>query len=560
MAADSHVQQYIISFKFDKTVKKLEETQSKLKKSEERLAKLEQTRATNLEKVKNSVKRTALWKDKYVDKAERAAQVEFKMAVRAAKTADKVRNIVAQERQRLRVSKKQSAELKKQNFLLQKMNSSSKQLAGNMVSAFAVSAGVGGIVKTGQDFQAVENTMLAISDNTEDAARNFKFARDEAYRLGADFTGTAKGYAKLLAASKGQISKKESENLLTGILEAGTVLGISADEQTRTIRALQQMLGKTKVTAEELRLQLAEAGIPQAIQLMAKAAQKAGIIGKDVPEGQLVAVMNKLMEDGKLISKEVLPAFAKELRMFAAPGLEKALNSNRVAMNRAVFSLQEAANTLFKSGFGEGLTKLFNTFGVFITENKELWEGLGKLIGSVFKAISLILRELRPIFQGLGTVLKSLTDIFGDFSAALLILASPTIWIALIGYVGKLNLAVIGLNVSLTALFRKLLIIVSPLIAIVTAALELINAVKGTGRGFLSNVVQENTSAGTNRIDTSSAFGSMIMPYDPTRGFMPVIQVNSTLEVDGEKVAESVSKTSTLDNAIDNRVLHNIQN
>ena len=125
---DSTVQEYDIKFKFDSSVKKIEKLEAKLSKIRER-------QATNTEKVKNSVKRTALWMDRSADKSQAAAQAAFRNRVEMAKTADEVRNVVASERHRVRLQKQQTREMKKQSFLMNKMKASSQQLAGNMVSA-----------------------------------------------------------------------------------------------------------------------------------------------------------------------------------------------------------------------------------------------------------------------------------------------------------------------------------------------------------------------------------------------------------------------------------------
>lgn len=64
--------------------------------------------------------------------------------------------------------------------------------------------------------------------------------------------------------------------------------------------ALSQMMSKGKISSEELRLQMGER-LPVALQAMAKAA------------GVSVAGLDKLLKQGKLMSKDVLPKFAEAL-------------------------------------------------------------------------------------------------------------------------------------------------------------------------------------------------------------------------------------------------------
>lgn len=145
---------------------------------------------------------------------------------------------------------------KQQNFLQRRMAASSREFAGNMVSAFAAAGAGVFITQTGQQFQALENTMLAVSEGSEQAGERINFVREQANRLGVSFTQVGQDYAKLLAGAQGQISESDTQELLKGILETSTVLGLSADDTNGSLRAVSQMLSKTKVTAKPLALWL----------------------------------------------------------------------------------------------------------------------------------------------------------------------------------------------------------------------------------------------------------------------------------------------------------------
>jgi tape measure domain-containing protein len=173
------------------------------------------------------------------------------------------------------------------------------------------------------------------------------------------------------------------------------------------------MFGKTKVQAEELRSQLGER-IPGAVQIMARAAKRAGLIEGEGSD--LVGNLEKLMENGKLYAKDVLPAFAEELREFAASGIDKALDSNRIAMNRLIFASQDARNEFFKAGFGEGLTDLFRTLATTTGELIPLFKGFGRILGSVFHIISRSVQLITPPLRFIGMLFDNLTEIMGKFS------------------------------------------------------------------------------------------------------------------------------------------------
>jgi hypothetical protein len=193
---------------------------------------LRASRAKNLSAARNTFNRSSMALRAPTNAGEAAAKDALLESVAKAKTANKVREIVAKERERLRLNKQLERSAHKQNFLMQRMQSSSKQFAGNMISAFAV-AGLGaGITRVGQDFEAVNNTMLAVSTNAQEAGQNFKFVRDESFRLGLSLKDSGKNFAKMLSA-RGKMSLEDTKKAFSGISEMSTLLGLSAEESTR---------------------------------------------------------------------------------------------------------------------------------------------------------------------------------------------------------------------------------------------------------------------------------------------------------------------------------------
>lgn len=545
--ATETAQTYKISFKFDESFKKLAAFQKEFKKGS-----VDQLKA--LDRAKASTARMAIMQDKAATDAHRAAQAAIKESIATAKTADELRNVVARQRAILKAANKTTNQYKKQNFLLQKMQTSSKQIAGNWISAFAVVGAGVSTVRVGQDMQAVEATLLSVSDGSEDAARSLAFVRREAFRLGGDLRNTAKDYGKLLAASKDQITKKQTEELFTGLMEASVVLGTSADDSSGALRALSQMLGKTKVTAEELRQQLGDR-MPRAVPLMAQAAQDAGLIGSKVKQGQLLPALNKLMESGKLLTKDIMPAFTKRLREFAAPSLEKALKSNRVAMNQFKFSMQDAQNQVFTGKFEEGLTELFQTLGTFFQENEELWKSLGKILGSVFSGISNAIKTLKPLIDLLSMSLEVLTSVLGDFSGALLLLMSPTIFGAvLVGFKSLFTLIMTKGAVAMTMLVGKFALIAGSVLLTVGLLEELYNYLAGND---IEGLVLNTKSQIADRAQSGSGgVGGALAAFSPhmggSLGSSSVVVKNVNI-IDGEVIGESVAKSDAMNTMVENK-------
>ena len=159
-----------------------------------------------------------------------------------------IRNEVKQKNRLYRDNEKS---LKRQNFLLQRMDNSSKQFAGNMVSAFAVAGAGAYILQTGGAFESVDSTMLAVSKDSKEAGENLAYVREEARRLGLSLVESSKGFAKLTAA-RGEVSLEDTRELFSGVSELSTLLGLTTVEANRGLLAIQQMASKGKISAEEL--------------------------------------------------------------------------------------------------------------------------------------------------------------------------------------------------------------------------------------------------------------------------------------------------------------------
>lgn len=373
----------------------------------------ERARVKALERAKEAIENSAFMMKKGANAAERQAQANIRSSIASAKTTSSLRRAVAMEKASLRNAQKKT-------FLLQRMEASSKGIAGNMVSAFAIAAGGAFVTKTGQDFEAVANTMLAVSKDSKQAGENLKFAKEEAYRLGLGLKESSKGFAKLLAA-RGDMSLGDTKNLFSGISEMGSVLGLTAEEGGRALTAVQQMASKGVISAEELKLQLGEV-MPNALQIMAQSAKDAGLAVDGTVKSMLA-----LQQKGGLISSKVLPKFAENLRAAARNngGLDKALLSNRISMNQMITSVQMAADTVFNSGWSEGLTDLFKSIGELFKENETFFKSFGKIAGAVFKVLAFVVRNvLNPVLSAFGSILNLITTAmskFGDWVGIVLV-------------------------------------------------------------------------------------------------------------------------------------------
>lgn len=170
--------------------------------------------------------------------------------------------------------------------------------------------------------------------SAEAGARAFGFVRDEAERLGLDLRASATEFTKLSAAARGTaLEGKATRDIFTGVSEAATVLGLSADQAGGALNAIQQMISKGTVAAEELRGQLGER-LPGAFQAAARA------MGKSTEE------LGKMLEQGQIVASDFLPKFAVELHKTFGADAVNASKQGQAGINRFNTAVFEAKSML----------------------------------------------------------------------------------------------------------------------------------------------------------------------------------------------------------------------
>lgn len=273
-------------------------------------------------------------------------------------------------------------------------------------AAYGVFSGGKSIMEQGQFFQGLEATMSLVSDSSEEATTRIKFLKDEAYRLGLDMKIAAQGYTQMSVNSAGILNKQQNNELFTGFSEFATASQVDPVKFQRGITAIGQMMGKGQVMAEELKGQLAE-GIPGSLQVFVKAAREA--FGDTTID---VAKLMDMMQKGELKAAKILPFVGKYFAEAARKGgaLNKALEGNRVAMQRLGQTWALFQNDIFDTKFGEQLTRIFNDLASVLGSNGELATNIGNFLGGVMEGFWDMVTEIHDD-------LVFLDRIFGYYAA-----------------------------------------------------------------------------------------------------------------------------------------------
>ena len=215
--------------------------------------------------------------------------------------------------------------------------------------------------------EKLNNSLKFSTGSSKAAAQEIEYLKTTTNRLGLEFVSTAEAFSKFNAATKGTaLEGQKTRDVFESIAKASTVLGLTADETKGALNALQQMMSKGTVSAEELRGQLGER-IPGAFNIAAKAM---GITTQE---------LGKMLEQGELVSADFLPKFAAELTKTLGDSPESAAGSAQAQINKLTNAWTEFKTAIAESGVvtivlkvAEGTTDALKWFNHFVFNKGEL--------------------------------------------------------------------------------------------------------------------------------------------------------------------------------------------
>lgn len=174
-------------------------------------------------------------------------------------------------------------------------------------------------------------------------AREMGFVADLANRLGLELGTTARAYAGLAAAARGTtLEGVKTRQVFESIASASAVMGLSADQSSGALLAIQQMMSKGIVSAEEFRGQLGER-LPIALQAGANAL------------GVTTAEFSKLLETGQIVATDFLPKFSVAIREMLGDSVQNAAERLEGATLRMANAWERLKRTTGDAGISRAL-------------------------------------------------------------------------------------------------------------------------------------------------------------------------------------------------------------
>lgn len=285
------------------------------------------------------------------------------------------------------------------------------------MGAMGVVGGMYGVVeliksmsKASLEMENIKLGFEAIFNESTLAATKLEYVKRVSDQLGLSFITTADGAKRMFAAAKGTEVEKDVENIFYSFSTMGSALKLSGDQMNGVFLALSQMISKSHIAAEELRLQLSER-MPGAVQMLATSM------------GITTRQLDKLLKEGK-VGIENLVKFADDVRQRYESGARAASTGLQSELNRvsnAWFDLKRAFVDSDKSA------ELVRSLGKAMEYLREHASGIATVTKELVKIGGLVL--------GVTLATKAIMGLAAAFTALKTAVAASS----LAGFVAALN-------------------------------------------------------------------------------------------------------------------------
>ncbi len=183
--------------------------------------------------------------------------------------------------------------------------------------AFAITSFLNRLKEVARETNRARITLKNVSSSMQEFATSERWITDLGNKYGQSINNLEQSFGKFLAASRGAgVEIDTVKNIFQGLTQAVSSFGLSASDANLAFLAVEQMMGKGVVSAEELRRQLGER-IPTAMTAMARA------VGEQYGTDGSVAALQQKLKAGAINSAEVMEVFVQKLKeLSGAPDVD----------------------------------------------------------------------------------------------------------------------------------------------------------------------------------------------------------------------------------------------
>lgn len=298
------------------------------------------------------------------------------------------------------------------------------QLVGKVVrlaAAFKIlqtvfkTLGVGKVVEAftnlrelGLEVAAVSETLnqriIDISESAEKGAANLRFITEEAGTLNKDLNAAKENYAELLGATTDNpLSGVQTELIYTAFAGAAKKKGFSNADEAALFKSVRSMIGKEKLSREEVFQEIAER-MPEFPRLLASS------------QGVSLQQLNQMISDGQVRATDALPKVSAAL--IASNGLSASsptAQASEARLDSSISSFREAVGEMFlplqKFGY-DALSKFFN----WLTDKVQY---LQKIISGSITTLLIYLVTWKTFGQAVQKAFLGLIQVIVSFRRAI---------------------------------------------------------------------------------------------------------------------------------------------
>ena len=246
-------------------------------------------------------------------------------------------------------------------------------------------------------FESLNKSIRFAAGSPQKAAESVEFVKGVSDRLGLDYESTLTGYKSFTGATKGSaLQGKAADKIFASFAQAGSVMGLSPEQQSRITLALSQIISKNLFSSEEIKLQLGEV-LPGTMSIFAK-----GL-------GTSVEGFNKMLQSGSLGAEALIPV-ANALDAETASASVGAANSGAAAFNKfnnSVKELQVSLGTTFLPVVKAVMTGLAEAIKLVATHGWGLTQAFTAIYLAGFKLLDI---NLIRFFKELSSAFLTLTE------------------------------------------------------------------------------------------------------------------------------------------------------
>jgi tape measure domain-containing protein len=266
-----------------------------------------------------------------------------------------------------------------------------------------------------QKVTAATNSLEAVSGSEANFKSNDNYLKNMTREMGLNYRDVAPQFSSIYQAASPKIGVKGTQDMFRGIMQYGTVHGLSKESMKGSMVALSQMFGKGKIQSEEARQQFSER-MPNGMAMLAQAAFDTKQI-----KTNSVAAFGDLMQKGTADPNIILPQLAKNMKIAseANDAYKKSLDTTRVAQGRMNTEFESSVVLFAKGGFDKGMGHFFNTLGESMRDAAPLIEALG----GAFEILIMPINSVIKLIGALGAAWPDIAATFGLTSKELATLA-----------------------------------------------------------------------------------------------------------------------------------------